>query len=76
MISNPWKGWVFIKVLTSNGKESIGEATHYFGQRAVKSIYRDVKEFILGEDPFKVEKIGIGCLKKLEVLRRMRLRFP
>jgi len=64
LIPNPWKGWVFIKVLTSNGEEGIGEATHYFGQRAVKSIYRDVKEFILGEDPFKVEKIWYRMFKE------------
>jgi galactonate dehydratase len=57
LIPNPWKGWVFIRLLTNNGEEGIGEATHYFGQRAVKGMYRDVREFILGKDPLEVEKI-------------------
>jgi galactonate dehydratase len=57
LIPNPWKGWVFVRVLTSDGEEGVGEATHYFGQRAVKSMYRDVREFVLGKDPLDVEKI-------------------
>ena len=64
LIPNPWKGWVFIRVLTTDGEEGVGEATHYFGQRAVKGMYRDLKEFIIGEDPLKVEKLWYRMFKE------------
>jgi len=64
LIPNPWKGWVFIRVLTTDGEEGIGEATHYFGQRAVKSMYKDVKDFILGRDPLEVENLWYQMFKE------------
>jgi len=64
LIPNPWKGWVFIRVLTSDGEEGVGEATHYFGQRAVKSIYKDIKDFILGKNPLEVEKLWYQMFKE------------
>jgi L-alanine-DL-glutamate epimerase-like enolase superfamily enzyme len=64
LIPIPWKGWVFVRVLTSDGEEGVGEATHYFGQRAVKSMYRDVREFVLGKDPLEVEKLWYQMFKE------------
>lgn len=64
LIPNPWKGWVFIRLLTSNGEEGVGEATHYFGQRAVKSMYKDIRDFVLGNDALEIEKLWYRIFKE------------
>jgi len=55
---NPWKNWLFAKVITDEGIYGIGEGTlNYFG-RTVEAAIHELKPLILGMDPFQVENIS------------------
>jgi len=55
---NPWKNWLFAKVLTDEGIYGIGEGTlNYFG-RTVETAIHELKPLIEGMDPFQVEIIS------------------
>lgn len=52
---NPWKNWLFARVLTDEGIHGIGEGTlNYFG-RTVEAAIHELKPLVLGMDPFQVE---------------------
>ena len=54
---NPWKNWVFAKVLTDDGIHGIGEGTLNFFGRTVETAIHELKPLIIGMDPFQVEAI-------------------
>jgi len=55
---NPWKNWLFAKVLTDEGIYGIGEGTlNYFG-KTVEAAIHELKPLIVGMDPFQVEIIS------------------
>lgn len=54
---NPWKNWLFAKVITDEGIYGVGEGTlNYFG-RTVETAIHELKPLILGMDPFQIEVI-------------------
>ena len=55
---NPWKNWLFTKVITDEGIYGIGEGTlNYFG-KTVETAIHELTPLILGMDPFQVEVIS------------------
>ncbi len=51
VVGNPWKNWIFVKVMTDAGISGLGEAT---GGLVTKPNVGDVEElarFVIGEDP-------------------------
>ncbi|HUS06569.1 MAG TPA: hypothetical protein VMZ52_09750, partial [Bryobacteraceae bacterium] len=54
---NPWKNWLFAKVITDEGIYGIGEGTVNFFARTVETAIHELKPLILGMDPFQVEMI-------------------
>lgn len=55
---NPWKNWLFTKVITDDGIYGIGEGTlNYFG-KTVEAAIHELKPLITGMDPFQVETIS------------------
>jgi galactonate dehydratase len=52
---NPWKNWVFAKVLTDEGVYGIGEGTVNYFARTVETAIHELKHLILGLDPFQIE---------------------
>lgn len=54
---NPWKNWLFTRVLTDDGLYGIGEGTLNYFARTVETAIHELKPFILGMDPFQVETI-------------------
>jgi galactonate dehydratase len=55
---NPWKNWLFAKVLTDEGTYGIGEGTlNYFG-KTVETAIHELKPLIVGMSPFQVEIIS------------------
>jgi galactonate dehydratase len=55
---NPWKNWLFAKVLTDEGIHGIGEGTlNYFG-KTVETAIHELKPLVLGMDPFQIEVIS------------------
>ncbi len=57
VIGNPWKRWVFVKLLTSNGMYGISEATLYQESAAVVSELNEKRAFFIGKDPMRIEAI-------------------
>src|SRR5260221_168927 len=52
---NPWKNWLFTKVLTDEGVYGVGEGTlNYFG-KTVEAAIHELTPLVLGMDPFQVE---------------------
>ncbi len=55
---NPWKNWLFAKVLTDEGIHGTGEGTlNYFG-KTVEAAIHELTPLILGMNPFQVEIIS------------------
>ena len=55
---NPWKNWLFAKVITDEGIYGIGEGTLNFVARTVEAAIHELKPLILGLSPFQVELIN------------------
>jgi galactonate dehydratase len=52
---NPWKNWVFARVDTDEGVYGIGEGTLNGFAKTVEAAIHELKEFVIGADPFDVE---------------------
>ena len=52
---NPWKNWVFTRVETDEDVYGIGEATLNGFARTVEAAIHELKQFVIGLDPFDVE---------------------
>lgn len=60
---NPWKNWLFTKVVTDEGIHGVGEGSlNYFG-KTVETAIHELKPLILGMDPFQVELISQRLLR-------------
>src|ERR1700680_3577442 len=55
---NPWKNWLFAKVITDDGLYGIGEGTLNYFARTVETAIHELSPLILGMDPFQVEMIS------------------
>ena len=54
---NPWKNWLFTRVLTDSGIYGIGEGTMNFFARTIETCIHELKPFVLGLDPFQIEVV-------------------
>jgi galactonate dehydratase len=57
LVGNPWKIWVFVRVLTDQGVYGVGEGTLGQMSGAVAGAIQDITPRVLGADPFDVEWI-------------------
>jgi galactonate dehydratase len=55
IVGNPWKNWVFTRVETDEGVHGIGEGTLNGFARTVEAAIHELKQFVIGSDPFDVE---------------------
>jgi galactonate dehydratase len=55
---NPWKNWLFARVLTDEGIHGVGEGTLNYFSRTVETAIHELKPLILGIDPFQVEVLS------------------
>src|SRR5260370_18143390 len=51
-----WRTWVFIRLRTDDGVEGWGEATTVFADAAVLGALEDLREFVIGIDPTRIEE--------------------
>jgi galactonate dehydratase len=51
-----WRTWVFVRLGTDNGLTGWGEATLVFGDSAVLGALEDLREFVIGIDPLRIEE--------------------
>ena len=57
VVGNPWKIWVFVRVLTDAGIYGVGEGTLGHLSQAVEGAIADIKPWVIGVDPFDIEYI-------------------
>lgn len=56
IVGNPWKNWVFTRVETDEGIHGIGEATINGFAKASEAAIHELKRFVIGQDPMKLEQ--------------------
>jgi galactonate dehydratase len=54
---NPWKNWLFARVLTDEGLYGIGEGTVNHFARTVEAAIHELEHLVVGLDPFQIELI-------------------
>ena len=57
VVGNPWKIWVFVRLMTDQGIYGVGEGSLGQMSNAVAGTIEDLKPFVIGADPFDVEWI-------------------
>jgi galactonate dehydratase len=51
-----WRTWVFVRLGTDDGLTGWGEATMVFGDSAVLGALEDLRDFVIGIDPMRIEE--------------------
>jgi galactonate dehydratase len=57
VVGNPWKNWVFVKLLTDEGIVGLGEATGGLSTRPGEAEVHELARFLIGEDPLHPERV-------------------
>ncbi len=57
LVGNPWKVWLFARVLTDDGVHGVGEGTLGHLHQSVEGAIHDFSPLVVGRDPFDVEAI-------------------
>jgi len=65
IVGNPWKNWVFVKVLTDEGMTGIGEATAGLSAKPGEAQVHELSRFVVGEDPREPERLWQRMYKGL-----------
>lgn len=55
LVGNPWKSWLFVRVLTDDDLYGVGEGTLGQLTHSVEGAIRDLKPLVLGLSPFDIE---------------------
>ena len=55
---NPWKNWLFARVLTDEGIYGVGEGTLNALAKTTEAAIQELSPLIIGMDPFQVETIS------------------
>jgi len=58
LVGNPWKNWLFTRVLTDEGIHGVGEGTANAFGKTVEAGVRELSPLVIGMDPFQVEMIS------------------
>jgi galactonate dehydratase len=65
IVGNPWKNWVFVRVLTDEGITGIGEATGGLSTKPGEAAVHELARFVIGEDPTLPEALWHKMYKGL-----------
>jgi galactonate dehydratase len=55
LVGNPWKNWLFVRLITDEGIYGIGEGSLGHLSKTVETAIHEIKPFILGLDVFQTE---------------------
>jgi galactonate dehydratase len=58
LVGNPWKNWLFTRVLTDEGIYGVGEGTANAFGKTVEAAIHELSPLVIGMDPFQVEMIS------------------
>ena len=56
---------VFVKIETDEGITGYGEATIHFFPQAADGMLQDLKPYLIGEDPERIEYLWQACFRRL-----------
>ncbi|MBA3687094.1 MAG: mandelate racemase/muconate lactonizing enzyme family protein [Planctomycetes bacterium] len=62
---NPWKNWMFVRVLTDQGVHGVGEGTLNGFARTTEAAVNEMKHLVIGCDPFRIETIVLALTRDL-----------
>jgi galactonate dehydratase len=65
VVGNPWKNWVFVKVMTDAGLSGWGEATSGLETKGPEAQVHELERFAIGEDAFHPERLWQKMYKGL-----------
>ncbi len=63
VVGNPWKNWVFVKVLTDEGLTGLGEATGGLSTKPGEAEVHELARFVIGENPLYPEVVWQNMYK-------------
>jgi galactonate dehydratase len=55
LVGNPWKNWLFVRLITDEGIYGIGEGSLGHLSKTVEAAIHEIKPFIIGLDVFQTE---------------------
>jgi galactonate dehydratase len=55
LVGNPWKNWLFVRLLTDEGIHGIGEGSLGHLSKTVEAAIHEMKPFVVGLDVFQTE---------------------
>jgi galactonate dehydratase len=55
LVGNPWKNWVFVRLITDEGITGIGEGSLGHFSKTVETAIHEIKPFVLGLNVFQTE---------------------
>jgi galactonate dehydratase len=65
IVGNAWKNWVFTRVETDEGLHGIGECTLNGFAKTVEAAVHELKQFVIGRDPFDVEQHSLRLFREV-----------
>ncbi|MGA2185929.1 MAG: hypothetical protein ABSH47_23155 [Bryobacteraceae bacterium] len=57
IVGNPWKNWLFVKLVTAEGLSGLGEATGGLETAPIEAQLNEISHFIVGEDPLNPTRL-------------------
>jgi galactonate dehydratase len=58
LVGNPWKNWLFTKVITDEDVYGIGEGSLNYFAKTVQTAIHELEHLVLGTNPFQVELLS------------------
>jgi galactonate dehydratase len=65
LVGNPWKNWLFTKVLTDEGVSGVGEGSLNYFARTVECAIHELEHLVVGMNPFQIELISQELIRNL-----------
>jgi len=69
VVGNPWKNWIFVRLLTDEGIEGLGEATGGLDTKSRVGFLEELRSRIIGKDPTRIQEL-LDFLRKTLFLKR------
>jgi galactonate dehydratase len=69
VVGNPWKNWIFVRLLTDEGIEGLGEATGGLDTKSHIGSLEELKSRIIGRDPSRIQEL-MDFIRKTLFLHR------
>ena len=69
VVGNPWKNWIFLRLLTDEGIEGLGECTGGLDTKSHVGMLEELRSRVTGRDPRRIQEL-LDFLRKTLFLNR------